>query len=146
MHPGWPAAHVRPAGRPGGAGREAERAYDLAVPAAAAGWPMIQPDPWSPTRPLHIPVLALRPRDAARALGIGERLLFDLTRRGEVPSARIGRAVVYRVADLDRWLADRAKASTPRPASSAGPEAPASTPMPPEAATGTTQTAERRRP
>lgn len=52
--------------------------------------------------------LALRPREAARALGIGERLLWSMTNRGEIPHARIGRAVVYPVAELQCWLAKQA--------------------------------------
>ncbi len=52
------------------------------------------------------PCLALRPRDAARALGIGERLLWSKTNSGEIPCVRIGRAVVYPV-DLLRDYLDR---------------------------------------
>lgn len=52
--------------------------------------------------------LALRPREAAKALGIGERLLWSLTNRGEVPHVRLGRAVVYPVDRLRDWLAQQA--------------------------------------
>lgn len=52
--------------------------------------------------------LALRPREAARALGIGERLLWDMTSRGEIPCVRIGRRVVYPVSVLHDWLAKQA--------------------------------------
>ena len=52
--------------------------------------------------------LALRPREAARALGIGERLLWSMTNRGEIPHLRLGRAIVYPVAELERWLAKQA--------------------------------------
>lgn len=55
------------------------------------------------------PRLALRPRDAARALGIGERLLWELTNRGEIPHLRLNRAVLYPVAELERWLAEQAR-------------------------------------
>jgi len=48
--------------------------------------------------------LALRPREAAAALGIGERLLWRMTRDGEIPHVRLGRAVVYPVDELRRWL------------------------------------------
>ena len=51
-----------------------------------------------------IPTLALRPRDAAKALGIGERLLWSKTQSGEIPSVRIGRAVVYPIDQLREWL------------------------------------------
>lgn len=53
--------------------------------------------------------LALRPKEAARALGIGERLLWEMTNRGEIPCVRIGRCVVYPVALLNEWLAGQAE-------------------------------------
>jgi excisionase family DNA binding protein len=56
----------------------------------------------------HAP-LALRAKDAARALGIGERQLWSLTKAGKIPCVRIGRSVVYHVASLDEWLRRRAK-------------------------------------
>lgn len=52
--------------------------------------------------------LALRPKEAARALGIGERLLWSLTNQGRIPHVRLGKAIVYPVGELDRWLAERA--------------------------------------
>lgn len=55
-----------------------------------------------------VPRLALRPREAARALGVCEKTLWSLTRAGRVPHLRIGTAVIYPVADLERWLAERA--------------------------------------
>jgi excisionase family DNA binding protein len=53
------------------------------------------------------PVFLLRPREAARALAISERTLWELTRRGEIPHVRLGRAVRYRPADLDAWAEAR---------------------------------------
>ena len=50
---------------------------------------------------ITLPCLALRPKEAARALGIGERLLWSKTNSGEIPHVRIGRAVVYPI-DLAR--------------------------------------------
>jgi len=59
--------------------------------------------------------LALRPREAAKALSISPRHLWDLTRRGEVPCVRVGtgkrQTVLYPVAELREWLARRAQAS-----------------------------------
>jgi hypothetical protein len=57
--------------------------------------------------------LALRPRDAARELGISPRTLWGLTApRGPIRCVHIGpgqrRAVLYRVADLEAWLAQQA--------------------------------------
>lgn len=48
--------------------------------------------------------LALRPAEAAEALGISERLLWSKTSAGEIPHLRIGRAVVYPVERLRAWL------------------------------------------
>lgn len=48
--------------------------------------------------------LALRPVDAAKALAISPRTLFTLTKAGDIPCTRVGRAVLYRPADLDKWL------------------------------------------
>lgn len=53
------------------------------------------------------PCLALRPRDAAVALGIGERLLWSKTNAGEIPHVRIGRAVLYPVESLRQWLLEQ---------------------------------------
>jgi hypothetical protein len=54
-------------------------------------------------------VLALRPREAARSLGVGARTLWDLTApRGPIPAARIGACVVYPVDALRAWLAAQA--------------------------------------
>ena len=55
------------------------------------------------------PRLALRPREAAAALGIGQRLLWEMTNRGLIPCVRIGRCVVYPVDLLREWLADQAE-------------------------------------
>ena len=53
--------------------------------------------------------LALRPRAAAKALGIGERLLWDLTSpRGPIPSVKVGTCVLYPVDGLKRWLTEQA--------------------------------------
>jgi excisionase family DNA binding protein len=54
------------------------------------------------------PCLAMRPREAAKALGISERLLWDWTNRGEIPHIRIGKAILYPVDVLRCWLEERA--------------------------------------
>ena len=53
--------------------------------------------------------LALRPKEAARALGISERLLWSKTNAHEIPHCRIGRAILYPVDLLREWLALQAK-------------------------------------
>ena len=54
--------------------------------------------------------LALRPREAARALGIGERKLWEITadKTSGIPHVRFGRAIVYPVHELERWLEEQA--------------------------------------
>ncbi len=54
--------------------------------------------------------LALRPRDAARSLGVSERTLWGLTKQGRVPFVRIGKAVRYPVHLLRKWLEEQAQA------------------------------------
>lgn len=53
--------------------------------------------------------LAMRPKEAAKALGIGERLLWSMTNRGEIPHLKLGKAVLYPVLELQRWLSERAQ-------------------------------------
>jgi predicted site-specific integrase-resolvase len=52
--------------------------------------------------------LALRPRDAAKALGISARLLWELSRDGHIPCVRVGngkrKTVLYSIAALEGWL------------------------------------------
>jgi len=50
------------------------------------------------------PPLALRPREAAKAIGISERTLWTLTKRGQVPHLRLGRSVLYPVDLLREYL------------------------------------------
>jgi hypothetical protein len=56
--------------------------------------------------------LALRPRDASKALGISPRLLWQLTKDGHVPCVRVGngrrKTVLYPLADLQTWLTRQA--------------------------------------
>ena len=60
-----------------------------------------------PTAPIDPPRLALRPREAAQALGIGRRLLWSLTNQGKIPHARLGKCIVYPVESLQTWLAQQ---------------------------------------
>lgn len=54
-----------------------------------------------------IPSLALRPREAAIALAVSARTLWAWTAAGEVPHVRRGKAVLYPVAELTRWLSEQ---------------------------------------
>lgn len=51
--------------------------------------------------------LAWGAKKAAKALGIGVRLLWEMTNRGEIPHAKLGRRIVYPVADLRKWLSEQ---------------------------------------
>ena len=51
-----------------------------------------------------IDVLLLNARDAARALSISTRKLWELTNCREIPSVRIGRRVLYDPSDLRAWV------------------------------------------
>lgn len=55
--------------------------------------------------------LALRPKDAAKALGIGERLLWSWTNQNLIPHLRIGRAVIYPISELQQWMAEQSELS-----------------------------------
>ena len=52
----------------------------------------------------------LRPREAAKALGIGERKLWEITadQTSDIPHVRLGKAVVYPIRELQDWLARQA--------------------------------------
>jgi hypothetical protein len=56
--------------------------------------------------------LALRPREAAKALGISPRTLWGLSApRGPIPCVRVGhgkrQTVLYPVAELQAWLSQQ---------------------------------------
>lgn len=64
------------------------------------------PPSW-PVRPGHeLPPLplAMRPKVAARAIGVCERTLANLTKRGGIPHAKIGSLTVYPTAAILAWL------------------------------------------
>jgi excisionase family DNA binding protein len=56
--------------------------------------------------------LALRPAQAARALGISPRTLWAWTKAGRIPSVRVGHVVLYPTEALKSWLAQHATPST----------------------------------
>jgi predicted DNA-binding transcriptional regulator AlpA len=57
---------------------------------------------------IETPCLSMRPKEAAAALGISERLLWDWTKRNSVPHVRIGGVVVYPTDSLRDWLQKQA--------------------------------------
>ncbi len=56
--------------------------------------------------------LALRPKEAAEALGIGERTLRQIL--PELPHIRVGGVVLLPVEGLQAWLREQAKAERSR--------------------------------
>jgi excisionase family DNA binding protein len=58
------------------------------------------------------PPLALRMRDAAKALGCSTRTLHELVKRGEIRPRRLGTGpragLVFPLAELERWLREGA--------------------------------------
>lgn len=64
-----------------------------------------------------VPVLALRPREAAKALGVSERTLWSWTGDGLIPCVRVGasRTVLYPVDMLRRWLEEQVKSPPTHP-------------------------------
>ena len=55
------------------------------------------------------PCLAMRPREAAKALGISERTLWEHTERGTIPHIRLGKAILYPVDLLRDWLKNQSQ-------------------------------------
>ena len=57
------------------------------------------------------PPLALRPREAAKSLGISPRHLWQLTKDMAIPCVRLGngkrQSVLYPIAQLQAWLAEQ---------------------------------------
>lgn len=64
----------------------------------------------APAQAQSVVPLALRPRDAAKAIGVSPRTLWNLTApRGPIPCRRIGngerKTVLYVMGELEAWLA-----------------------------------------
>jgi excisionase family DNA binding protein len=55
--------------------------------------------------------LLLKPREAAKRLGISERTLWTITKAKQIPSVRIGRSVRYSIEGLRAWVSARENAS-----------------------------------
>ena len=77
---------------------------------------MATPEPYRPTVAFHadreprpadqpVPLLALSYRQAADALGVSERTVWQLVRDGQLRAVRIGRSVRIALAELQRYLA-----------------------------------------
>ncbi|MEM7229437.1 MAG: helix-turn-helix domain-containing protein [Planctomycetota bacterium] len=58
------------------------------------------------------PKLALRANEAAQALGVSRRKLWELTNRGVIPHVRVGRSILYPISALNDWLGEHSKEGT----------------------------------
>ena len=67
----------------------------------------LPPAPDAGLKPATNLPLAFRPAVAARALGICERTLWDLTQQGLIPYVKLGRCKVYPVPGLIRFLEEQ---------------------------------------
>ena len=70
---------------------------------------ILPPEPTNPTTRI-----ALRPKEAALQLGIGERKLWELTQCGKIPHFRVGRSVRYPVASLIEWAHEQTQREAQR--------------------------------
>jgi len=52
----------------------------------------------------RVPPILLSLKDAARALAVSDRSLWEWTKAGKVPHIRLGRRVLYSPDDLRRWV------------------------------------------
>lgn len=78
-----------------------------------AGWRVATDTANVATTPATTPRLALRPKEAAAALGIGVRLLWSETNAGRIPHVKVGRAVLYPVDGLRDWLVRQSEGAKP---------------------------------
>ncbi|HEY3243426.1 MAG TPA: helix-turn-helix domain-containing protein [Phycisphaerae bacterium] len=67
------------------------------------------PSPLAACADPPVPALALSAAEAARSLGIGQRLLWSMTNSKQIPHVRISGRIVYPVHLLKEWLAQRAE-------------------------------------
>ena len=64
--------------------------------------PLAKPDPITPS-------LSLRSPEAAKAIGVCEKTLWNLRKAGKIPHVRPSKGVVlYPVSALEKWLAEQA--------------------------------------
>jgi len=83
---------------------------DNSTTAPVALGPLLATDPRCNAQANTPPiVLGLRPREAAKAIGISARKLWEITNRREIPHVKLGRAIIYPVHELQLWLTDKAK-------------------------------------
>jgi len=65
---------------------------------------LIETGPGRGRDPQSVPPILLSLKDAARALAVSDRSLWEWTKAGKVPHIRLGRRVLYSPDDLRRWV------------------------------------------
>lgn len=53
--------------------------------------------------------LSVRPKQAAKLLGLSTRTLWSLTNRNVIPHIRLGKCILYPVDLLRQWLIEQSK-------------------------------------
>jgi excisionase family DNA binding protein len=66
------------------------------------------------------PALTLRPEEAAKLLRVGREQMYELIRKGEVPSIKTGRRFLIPKKALEEWLETRAAEEQERRRAAAG--------------------------
>lgn len=51
--------------------------------------------------------LCLKPKEAAAMVGVSPPVMYELCRRADFPTIRVGRAILIPVDGLRQWLADQ---------------------------------------
>ena len=54
--------------------------------------------------------IAVKPLEAAAAIGIGRTQVYNLIRSGQLPSVRVGKSIRVPVESLRNWLLENEKA------------------------------------
>ena len=62
-----------------------------------------------PNRVTTLAPIAVRPLQAAELIGVSERTLRELMRQGEIPYAKLERAVLISVSELEAFIERRTK-------------------------------------
>lgn len=57
-----------------------------------------------------VPRVSVRLADAEIATGIGQRTLWELARRGQIPHVRVGRILLFPLKELTEWLSAKCAA------------------------------------
>jgi len=57
--------------------------------------------------------LALRPVEAAKALGVSPRALYSWVKKGRIPHTRVGKVILFSTDELRKWLTTQSRGDKP---------------------------------